>query len=178
MNAVEITWMVLIIAFGIIGIVRGFLRELGVTMVLLIVLYAFDHWGEDISGLVFKGVERAMGVPITGEPREDLAKAAFYITAIFIAAFISYHGETLAFQGTPPKGIAGVLLALIIGLVNGYLVAGTMWFYLNKFDYPFGLVSKPLTPLARHLIGILPLAVLSPYLPFLVVFMVIARVIR
>lgn len=177
MGAIEITWGVLVIAFGLIGIVRGFLKELGVTTVLLIVLFGFDHWGEKISGYVFRGLNMAR-ISFAGEPKESIAKASFYIITIVIATFISYHGETLAFQGTPPKGIAGVLLGLVIGLVNGYLVAGTIWFYVDKFDYPFGLISKPLTPLAQELIKILPLAILSPFLPFLAVFMVIARVIR
>ena len=178
MGPVEIIWGVLVITFGLIGIVRGFLKELGVTTVLLIVLFAFDHWRGKMYGLVAKGVERAVGLSLAEGPRESIAKASFYIIALVIATFISYHGETLAFQGTPPKGITGVLLGLIIGLVNGYLVAGTIWFYLDKFDYPFGLISKPLTPLAQELIKILPMAILPPFLPFLMVFMVIARVIR
>lgn len=178
MGPIEIAWGMIILIFGLIGLARGFLKELGVTTVLLIVLFAFDYWGEKITGFLFKGVERAVGISLIGEPRKSIAQASFYIITIVIAAFISYHGETLAFQGTPPKRIAGVLLALIIGLVNGYLVAGTIWFYLDKFDYPFGLVSRPLTPLAQELVKILPLAILSPYLPFLAVFMVIARVIR
>jgi hypothetical protein len=71
-----------------------------------------------------------------------------------------------------------VFLALVIGLVNGYLVAGTIWFYLQEFGYPFGLFPTELTPLEEGLVELLPLAALSPFLPFLAVFMVILRVVR
>lgn len=177
MGAIEITWGVLVIGFGLIGIVRGFLKELGVTAVLLVMLFAFDHWGGTITRLLFQGAGK-VGVSFGGEPDKTMAEAAFYIITTAVVAFVSYHGETLAFQGSPPKGIAGQILALAVGLANGYLVAGTFWFYMHRFDYPFGLFSKELTPLAQELIKILPLAVLCPYLPFLMVFMVIARVIR
>lgn len=177
MAPIGIVWGILVIVFGLIGLARGFLKELGVTTVLLIVLFMFDQWGENISGYVFHGLDMAR-ISFTGGTGESVAKASFYIIPIVIATFISYHGETLVFQGTPPRGIAGALLASGIGLVNGYLVAGSIWFYLHKFDYPFGSISRPLTPLEQEVIKILPLAVLSPFLPFLAVFMVIIRVIR
>lgn len=166
-----------ILVFGLIGLVRGFLRELGVTTVLLLVLFAFDRWGEKTSDYVLQGL-RVVGMTFAGAAEESIAKVSFYLVTIAIAAFISYHGETLAFQGTLPKGGISVVLAFLIGMVNGYLVMGTVWFYLNKFDYPLQLVSEPLTSLALGLIEILPLAVLSPFLPFLMVFMVIVRVMR
>lgn len=177
MGAIEITWGVLVIGFGLIGIVRGFLKELGVTTVLLVMLFAFDHWGGTVTRYLFQGATE-VGVSFAGEPEKTMFETAFYIVTTVVVAFISYHGETLAFQGTPPKGVTGQLLALAIGLVNGYLIAGTLWFYMDKFGYPFGLFSRELSPLAQELIKTLPLAVLSPFLPFLMVFMVIARVIR
>jgi hypothetical protein len=174
---IGIVWGVLIIVFGLIGLVRGFLKELGVTTVLLVVLFAFSYRGEMISDYVFEGLSM-LRISFAGEPRESMAKVSFYIITITIATFISYHGETLAFQGTPPRRIAGVLLALIIGLVNGYLAAGSMWFYLDQSGYPFGLFGA-LTPLEQELVKILPLTVLSTkILAFLAVFMVIIRVIR
>ena len=176
---IGIVWGVLIVAFALIGLARGFLKELGVTTVLLIVVFTFSQWGDDVLAPRVVDVVGRLAEALSGNPPEQsITKASFYIITILIATFISYHGETLAFQGVPPKGATGVLLALVIGLVNGYLVAGTMWFYLAKFEYPFGLFPKELTPLEGGLAEVLPLAVLSPFLPFLAVFMVIIRVIR
>jgi len=176
---IGIVWGVLVIAFGLIGLARGFLKELGVTTVLLVILFAFSQWGDGtLAPFVVDVVGRAAEVFSARPPEEAITKASFYIISTLIATFISYHGETLGFRGTAPKGVPGVILALVIGVINGYLVAGTMWFYLQQFEYPFGLFPKQLTLLEGELVKILPLAVLSPFLPFLAVFMVIVRVIR
>jgi hypothetical protein len=33
--------------------------------------------------------------------------------------------------GNDPKGIQNILLSLMIGLINGYLFAGSLWFYMD-----------------------------------------------
>jgi len=177
LGRIEIIWGLLVILFGFIGLVRGFLRELGVTTALLIVLFAFDRWGERVVDYILKGLSMA-GVSSTGEPGESAVRASVYIFLTILATFASYHGETLAFQGTRLRGAFGTFLSLLIGLINGYLVVGTIWFYLHKFGYPLGLVSEPLSPVAQELVKVLPMTVLVPFLPFLAVFMVIIRVIR
>ena len=177
MGRIEILWGILIVVFGLIGLVRGFLRELGVTTVLLIALFAFDQWGEAAIDYMLQWLGMA-GVSFTDGSNDSVAKVALYVIILAVAAFVSYHGETLAFEGTLPKGAVGPVLALVIGLVNGYLLVGTVWFYLHKFGYPLGFVSGSLSPLAQGLVKILPLTVLSPFLPFLMVFMVVMRVIR
>jgi hypothetical protein len=170
---------VLVVAFGLIALVRGFLKEIGVTTVLLIVLFAFHQWGEKtIAPAAVDLVQAAAGMLSADPPEENAIAAACYIIVMVIATFASYHGETLSFRGRSPGGLAGVFLALVIGLVNGYLVAGTIWFYLQEFGYPFGLFPTELTPLEQGLVELLPLAALSPFLPFLAVFMVILRVVR
>jgi len=179
MGPIGIVCGVLVVAFGLIGLARGFLKEVGVTTVLLIVLFAFNQWGEEVIAPAVVGIVEAAAEMLSADPPEEqVIKAAFYIATIVVATFASYHGETLAFRGRSPTGLTGVFLALVIGLVNGYLVAGTIWFYLQEFGYPFGLFPTDLTPLEEGLVEMLPMTVLSPFLPFLAVFMVILRVIR
>ena len=177
MGPIEIMWVVLIIIFGIIGLVRGFLKELGVTTVLLVILFALDRWGSTVAGYALRGLGYA-GLSLASEPAKNVAQAAVYVIVILIGSFVSYHGETLTFQGTQLKGMFGALMGLAIGLVNGYLIVGAIWYYINEFDYPLGLVSQPLSPVAQQLVQVLPLNLLPALLPFLVVFMVIVRVIR
>ena len=36
------------------------------------------------------------------------------------------------------------ILGIVIGATNGYLIAGTIWFYLSDANYPFEkIISKP-----------------------------------
>ena len=181
MQPLEVLWGVLLITFALVGIVRGFLKELGVTTVLLVLLFGLSRLEDRIPPALTSAVG-AVGftVPEVSEPAGRAIWASFYILVIVFVTLISYHGETLAFEGQPPKGPKGILFGLLAGLLNGYLVAGSLWYFLDKYDYPIRLLQfhEPLTDFAQSLIPLLPLTLLRPFLPFLVVVMVMARVIR
>ena len=92
------------------------------------------------------------------------------------------------------------MLGVLVGAINGYLVCGTLWWILNRYNYPIrslGLftdfnpaLGQVLTPTADHIVNqlrLLPMDLLgggadSPQvqgiLPVLVVVMIILRVIR
>ena len=104
------------------------------------------------------------------------------------AAFVSYQGETLAYAGQGVRGAQGVLLGLLVGLLNGYLITGSLWYYMDKFGYPFtflGFKADTLSPVAQGILPFLPMRFLAqPVLLgqslflYLAVLLLIARVIR
>ncbi|MCA9797889.1 MAG: hypothetical protein KC910_39050, partial [Candidatus Eremiobacteraeota bacterium] len=56
----------------------------------------------------------------------------------------------------PPQG---PLISLAVGLLNGYLVAGTLWYYQQLFGYPLqslGLIQLPLTARGQAWVELLP----------------------
>lgn len=175
-------WGVLIITFALVGIVRGFLKELGVTTVLLVLLFGLSRLEDKIPEFLTRAVANVgFTVPKATNPKGQLIWASFYVIVIVFVTLISYHGETLAFEGRPPKGPKGALFGLMTGLLNGYLISGSLWYFLDKYDYPIKLLylfEEPLTKFAESLIPLLPLTLLRPFLPFLVVVMIMARVIR
>jgi hypothetical protein len=177
----EVLWGGLIIVFALVGIVRGFLKELGVTTVLLVLLFGLSRLEDRIPQVLTSAVG-VVGytVPEVSEPAGQSIWASFYILVIVFVTLISYHGETLAFEGGSPKGPKGILLGSLIGLLNGYFVSGSLWYFLDKYEYPIKLLQfqEPLTDFAKGLIPLLPLTLLRPFLPALVVFMILARVIR
>ena len=181
MQPLEVAWGGLLITFALVGIVRGFLKELGVTTVLLVLLFGLSLFEDEIPGYLTKAVGIVgYTMPKVSEPAGQSIWASFYILVIIFVTLISYHGETLAFEGRPPKGPKGILFGSMTGLFNGYLVAGSLWYFLDKYDYSIKLFQfqEPLTDLAQSLVPLLPLTLLRPFLPFLVVFMILARVIR
>jgi hypothetical protein len=177
-----VLWGVLIITFALVGIVRGFLKELGVTLVLLVLLFGLSRLEDRIPEYLTRAVATVgFAVPKATNPKGQLIWASFYVIVIVFVTLISYHGETLAFEGRPPKGPKGALFGLMTGLLNGYLISGSLWYFLDKYDYPIKLLylfEEPLTKFAQSLIPLLPLTLLRPFLPFLVVVMIMARVIR
>lgn len=183
MGPLEVLWVVLMGVFAVVGVVRGYPRELGVTTTILAVLLMLTRSGEALLRALDGYLSRlTQSSFIFAGPRSDLIQSLFYIVAFIFIVFISYHGETLAFPGSPPKGPLGVLLNLTSGLLNGYLISGTMWHYLHIFNYPIqtlGLFQPPLTEFAQtYLVPLIPVPMLEPYLIFLVPFMIVMRVLR
>lgn len=181
MGALELLWFALIIVFTFIGIVRGYPKELGATTSILMVLLVLTKWGGDIILALDAQMGSLLGGSLLTGPYSNLIQATFYLGLFIATVFISYHGETLAFRGYPPPGPLGIAMNAINGAVNGYLVSGTIWYYLDHFDYPIsllGLFSPPLTNLAKALLPFLPLPILEPYLLLFVAFLILVRVLR
>jgi len=174
---VEVVFFTIIAIFGLVGMVRGFLRELGVTLPLIVLLWAYSALGERLLRLIEGGVAKVAGYSLPATT-SDLIRCAFFLAVLVFVTFIAYQGETLAFGGTDPHGLQGWLLALLVGMVNGYLIAGTAWYYLAYYHYPV-LIQFPLTPMAQTIASYaLPPIVLGPLLPFLVFFLIILRILR
>lgn len=190
MQPIEVSWIVLFLIFGAIGLVRGFLKELGVTTTTVVSIYVIAEVLER-RGVMDRLLGRAEAIPAlatltTEDPRRSLVKFIVYLLFMVFMVFISYHGETLKFGGSPPKGLAGALLSLMVGLLNGYLIVGTLWYYLDRFDYPtqlLGLYQGELSPLASTLrslllFNLLPENLWEPVLLFFIILLIIARIIR
>jgi hypothetical protein len=130
MGPVEGFFLSLALIVTLIGLARGYRRELGNTVVFMstILLYAFFY--EYGAGTIARIGE-------VFAPDAANTFLSFLLSAIFISIiFASYAGRTFDFSGreVPPPG--GTIIALLIGLTNGYLIAGTLWFIQAIFDYP------------------------------------------
>lgn len=181
MTPVETFWIGFALIFATVGVVRGFLKELGVTLVLIVTLFGLTRiMSNQQTILDFVSVRLKLPVVSQWIDRPEVW-LAFYSFTILGAVFIAYQGYVITYPGENPKGIQGTLLALLVGFINGYLVAGSLWFYVNLYKDPvekLGLLRLPYTSVAERLIPVLPPDMLGRYLPFLVVFMIILLVIK
>jgi hypothetical protein len=178
---VETLWITLVLIFAVVGVVRGFLKELGVTLVLIVTLFGLAQLSNNFKRVM----EFAATTTSVQAVRQVSDKSpwwlVFYVFALLGAMFIAYQGYVIKYPGNEPPGIQGVLLSLMIGAINGYLLAGSLWYYVDKYKEPvlrLGLLQGGYTPLAQKLIQVLPPNLLIPYLPFLIVFMMILLVIK
>jgi hypothetical protein len=143
MEPIEVVWGVLIIVFIFAGLVRGFLRELGVTTVLIAVLWGLDFAIPRLENLINGGVLRTIGIaplkpPVAGTHSTELLLWLIFTLLMVAVVYISYQGETLSFEGTPPRFPVGTLLSALVGFVNGYLISGSLWWFLDRYNYPVG----------------------------------------
>jgi len=178
---IEVLWGSLVVVFGLIGLVRGFLKEVGVTTVLAFLLFLLTFFAKQIA----QALDMLVALVRISPPdslEANLVRYGAYAGVIILVAFISYEGETLAFEGRPIAGPLGIIFNLIIGLWNGYLVVGSLWYYMHKLDYPislFGLFQQPLSPLATVLVTLLPEALIPPYgFLALAAFLIFVRVVK
>ena len=180
----------LIAVMGIVGAARGFLKELGVTLVFIATLFALDRLIPIINNFINNGGFGFLGLgPVPQTQSTDNLLFVLFSALLVGAAYIAYQGETLSYEGNNPRGIVGLLLGFLIGAVNGYLLFGTFWWLANFYQYPFNLVTPPLPPPAQQIVssGLLPLELLGGgpvttetwgLLPFIMILLVILKVIR
>ncbi|HEY65411.1 MAG TPA: hypothetical protein G4O02_12655 [Caldilineae bacterium] len=164
MSPIEFYWITLTVAFGFIGAARGYPRELGVTTVMLIAILVLKRFGTPLMSLLDKQLGPLLGVQILQQPDSNLIQYLIYTGFFLAVVFAAYAGETLTFRGQPARGGVGMLISIANGLVNGYLINGTLWYYLDKYDYPiqrWDLFKPPLTDLAQEMVRYLPPRVLD-----------------
>lgn len=152
MGPIELLFLVVTAIFGAIGLVRGYQRELGVTTMLFIALFLIEFTfagpvGDRVNNFL---VDR--GVTETGIAA---LQALLACGIIIIFTFISYQGITIIFPGSSGSAIIG----LLVGLLNGYLFAGSIWYYLALANWPLGEVVPDYSTLYSFLVQILPPAI-------------------
>jgi len=120
----------LIVLFAVIGFLRGWTREIVSTAGIILALFA--TWQFD--GALLK--------PLTKGATEQ---QIFYLYAgiLAIIAFFSYQTPSVAARLSEGRywarreGLQERLLGLVIGGINGYLLFGSVWYYLDVTRYPF-----------------------------------------
>jgi len=124
-----ILWM-LIILFALVGALRGWTRELVSTAGIILALFA--TWQFDAVLLQ----------PLTrGAAPEQIF--FLYSGILVVISFFAYQAPTniaAKRQQTVADQRLGVqerLLGSVLGGVNGYLIFGSIWYYLDRTGYPF-----------------------------------------
>jgi len=171
MIPVEYLWLALIVVFGVTGMVRGLWKELGVTTILLLSLFVLTFGWEQIGSKIVEA--------FPGELTGETIRAIYYIVPSFFVAFIAYEGITLEFPIRDVGGVFKGALGLPGGLLNGYLIIGTIWDVVNDAGY-FGLevplgntgatvaIGDSLTSLNNTLVQYMPPSFINEYVMLLV----------
>jgi uncharacterized membrane protein required for colicin V production len=165
MAGIEIFALIVIFLLGAIGLVRGPAKELGVTMALVVLLAVFAQFDALVEfeqmPVKINNILGNFGLGSTDPLKQRVIVWFFYSAAVIVTAFLAYHGqETLAFQWKkPPTGTGAVILGWLAGALNGYLIFGTIWYYLDRLGYPiqrYAWFSATFTEFAQGFIKFLP----------------------
>lgn len=156
MTPVGVVFLVVMLLFGVIGIVRGVAKELGATTMLLVALMLLQLTVTLFASRIASFLTQVFGVSPADVPMIVAACSALFL---LVMTFISYQGVTLVF----PIKSESWFLGLGIGLINGYLFAGSMWYYLQKAGWPLmhSLVKPEYSQLNETLYKLMPPAIFS-----------------
>jgi uncharacterized membrane protein required for colicin V production len=169
MVGIEILAAIVIFTLGTVGLVRGVSRELGVTMALIVLLAVFAQFDalfgiEELPNRVNSFMAN-IGLATTSTVKQGMTVWFFYTSVVILTVFLAYHGqETLAFNLKSPPGILGVFLGWLVGVLNGYLIFGTIWYYMYRLGYPirqYPWFTDNLSSTAQNMVNILPQNILS-----------------
>jgi hypothetical protein len=132
MSLLYVFWMYVIL-FAIIGALRGWAKEMLVTFAVVVSLT-----------LNFM-LHRFM--PVVKELPE--AHPSLFWIRIAVLATIVYFGYQTVISvqrlqgGARRERLQDSLFGVVLGAFNGYLIAGTVWYYLDRAGYPFTAVVIP-----------------------------------
>jgi len=166
MIPIEYFWIALILVFGIIGAARGLQKELGATTILLLSLFALWLAWHQANKMIVTTLQRG---PLDELPK-DAIMAVYYCVAIVFIAFISYEGIVLQFPVKRPARALQGPVGFLGGLLNGYLVVGTIWDVLARADYfrpTITVIVCELTKLHNTIAGYLPITLMQKLSPFI-----------
>jgi hypothetical protein len=184
MIPVEFLWLTLIAVWGFIGSARGLAKELGTSVVLMLSLFSlYMAWELLISKFV--GGVSSLGSPAmaslvilggtTGGSEWSAGTAAvieafYYTVAVIAVAYIAYEGIVLAFPISQGKGLGKGFFGYFGGLLNGYLIIGTIWDVVARadyFQYKLAVVSCCLSDLHNAVVQWLPITLMDRTSPFI-----------
>ncbi len=174
-----------VIFFGVIGMLRGWTKEIVATSGLVLSLFAQLWFGGMLVGLFD---------PMNGELGEEAMRTHFFVrsAAHMLFAFFAYQGPTVVRQvsggrfGERTRGnVEEAVLGFVVGAINGYLLVGTIWSFLEchiadkmtitcnplgHYPFPSEIISRPVEGAAAFaMLDKLPFPLLQGWLPLLMV---------
>jgi uncharacterized membrane protein required for colicin V production len=130
-----------VVLFAIIGGMRGWAKE---------ILVSFSV----ILALTFTTLLSNYIPFIRDVLQKDSQALYFWLRTIILGVLVFFGYQTPNISRFAPKmnreKLQDMILGVVIGALNGYLIAGTIWFYMADAGYPFTkLISPPTGDIAK-----------------------------
>jgi len=136
MISLSATLILFVVLFGVIGSMRGWAKELLVVFSVVLSLFVLTILE---SYVPFFKEEFATGAPET----------VFSLRATILIALVIFGYQTPRIPQLATSDrfvrhfLQDALLGFFIGAINGYLIVGSLWYYLAVAKYPFAFILAP-----------------------------------
>ncbi len=155
MVSINFVFWMYVFFFGLVGAMRGWAKELLVSFSVILSIFTIrviDRWMPFITDYL-----HADG--------NEVARFWERTLIVVILAFFGYQTPKFAAkligQRLIRENLQDFLLGLFLGAINGYLIIGSLWYYLEEAKYPFEFITDPklypnIAASVEQLINILP----------------------
>lgn len=124
-----------VVQFAAIGLMRGWAKELLVTFSAILALFMIQVL--------------EIFVPFIKELSAESGSTAFWMRMVILVGlvFFGYQSPNIAKLASTGRFVRerfqDALLGLFLGAINGYIIFGSIWYYLDQAGYPFSLITAP-----------------------------------
>jgi uncharacterized membrane protein required for colicin V production len=124
-----------VVLFAVIGAIRGWAQELLVTFSMILAFFLINV----LESVILS--RYAEGVIAEGSIQQFWLR----FVIVILLVFFGYQTPRISrFASAVKKDrISDSFLGIFLGAINGYLIAGTMWFYMSNAGYPFKYFIDP-----------------------------------
>ena len=154
MIPIETVFYMFIVVFGFIGFVRGWAREVLVTAS---VILAFFIMYVLLSLPFVSNFLTAGQVPDSGVI--TIQQFWFQVIVLLVLIFFGYETPSiprLAGNRFRRENFRDSALGLFVGAFNGYLILGSLWYFMGQVNYRYGLIVPEFSQNALDLYSRLP----------------------
>lgn len=137
MVSLAFVYLSLVFLLALAGALRGWAKEILVTFGMVLAIFLIT---------IFEQF-----VPVIRDYLNAAGTVSFVIRAVIIFVILLAAYQTPSIPRLQRGGgdrfrrasFPDTLLGFFLGLLNGYLIVGTLWYYLHAAGYPFNFVSPP-----------------------------------
>jgi uncharacterized membrane protein required for colicin V production len=136
-SIVVVFWMYVAL-FAVIGAMRGWAKEIMVTASVIVALTfstLLEHY-----------------VPFVRDAIAHQSVALFWLRTLIMIVLVFFGYQTPHIARFAPKmtreKFQDILLGIFLGALNGFIIVGSVWFYLDQAKYPFPIITPPAANLA------------------------------
>jgi len=152
MVSLAVLFYIFIIIFALIGAIRGWAKEVTVTFSAFLALFILS---------VLQNYVPAVATYMNSSSISS--QVSFKALIMILVVFIGYQTPNLPMflqsQHFKRNQIQDTILGLLVGGFNGYMIFGSLWYFIHEGGYPYSFVLEPIagTPAGQAALRLIPL---------------------
>lgn len=152
MISLAVLFYIFIFIFALIGAIRGWAKEVIATFSVFLGLYIIT---------VLQTYVPAVEAYLKNSPISS--QIGFKSIVLGLIVFCGYQTPNLPMFGQNQHfrrdRLQDLILGLIVGAVNGFMIFGSIWYFIHEANYPFAFMFAPIagTPAGEAALQLIPL---------------------